>query len=70
MNALAAHKHWIYGIVVALVGVLLARVISPTLENDAARFALLILGHLSCLLGLFIIAKGVFLRHREEDSDN
>ena len=62
-----SQKHWIYGILVALVGVLLARALSPELSGDGLRFATLLLGHAACLLGLFIIARGVFLRHREED---
>lgn len=69
MNAIANHKHWIYGVAVALAGVLLARGFSPNLEGDGPRFAVLLLGHVTCLLGLFLIARGVFLRHREEDSD-
>lgn len=66
-NSLRNQKHWLIGIVVAFSGVLLARGISPNLDGDGARFAVLLLGHAACLLGLFIIARGVFLRHRAED---
>lgn len=69
-NFFRDQKHWVIGIVVALTGALLARGVSPNLESDGMRFAVLILGHTTSLLGLFIIARGVFLRHKEEDTEN
>ncbi|MGN0834423.1 MAG: hypothetical protein ACI4QA_01145 [Candidatus Spyradosoma sp.] len=70
-SEIAAQKHWIIGIAVALVGVLISRAVCPLIEVGDVRFAVMILGHVFCLAGLLVIMRGVFRRHRDdEDADD
>lgn len=63
----SSQKHWFVGISVALLGVAAVRLICPEIEENGVRFAAMIFGHFLCLAGLFVIAHGVFKRHRTED---
>lgn len=63
----SSRKHWFVGISVALLGVAVARIICPGIEENGVRFAAMIFGHFLSLGGLFIIAHGVFKRHQAED---
>lgn len=65
-NGASPKKHWILGISVALVGVILARLVCPEIDANGLRFAVMIFGHFLCLFGLFIIAHGVFKRHQSD----
>lgn len=63
----SAKTHWILGIAVALVGVVLARLVCPEINTNGIRFAVMLVGHFLCLVGLFIIAHGVFKRHQSDE---
>ncbi|MGF0069095.1 hypothetical protein [Candidatus Spyradosoma sp. SGI.093] len=69
-SEIAAQKHWIIGISVALVGVLISRIVCPLIEVGDVRFAVMILGHAFCLVGLLVIMRGVFRRHSEDDAED
>lgn len=59
-------RFWITGTAVALVGVVIARVVAPALENaagDEIFLAVKVLGHVVALAGIFLIARGIFKNH-------
>lgn len=64
--SIIAQKHWIIGVVVALLGVLVVRGICPKTDENW-RLAVMVFGHVLCLSGLFIIMRGVFHRHSGDE---
>ena len=64
----AGQKHWVAGISVALAGVAVARIIAPRFFADAGTAGTLVAvaGHALCFAGLFIIARGVHRRHKDD----
>ncbi len=63
-NFLVEQKHWFVGVVIVLLGILLSRVISGRVEE--AQLLVIICGHALCLLGIFVIVRGIFLRKSAE----
>lgn len=54
-------RFWITGTLVALLGVVVARLVAPQLEEDSHSVFLVVktLGHLVAFLGIFLIARGI-----------
>ncbi len=59
-----ARRYWISGIIIALVGIALARVVASHLDPKAAAIAKVV-GQLLALGGLLIIALGIKRRTTE-----
>jgi len=57
----AAHRYWIVGAVIALIGVLLARVVAPHFE-PRPRTTINAVGRLLGMAGLVVIAIGISRR--------
>ena len=59
---------WSIGTVVALGGVVIARLLSPEMESDSSRIMVAVLGRLIALTGLCIILFGIHRRIRGDQS--
>ena len=63
-NVMSNAKFWITGVVVALAGVALARVVGPGLAGTT-RIVVVVAGQFLALAGLFIICLGVRRRIKQ-----
>lgn len=64
---------WITGTAVALAGVVVARVIAPELDGNAAAggnvaFVVKTLGHILAFVGIFLVARGIG-KHSNKDNE-
>lgn len=61
-------RFWIAGTLVALAGVVIARVISPRLEDAHSLYIVVkTLGHLVAFAGIFLIARGISKKSGDGD---
>jgi hypothetical protein len=65
----AARRYWISGIVIALTGVILARLIAPHLSEKTAIFVK-VAGQLIAIVGLVVIPIGVSRRVSSDNGKN
>jgi hypothetical protein len=61
----ASARRWLLGTLLALIGVVLARLVAPTCTKSTST-GLTLVGQLLGLTGLFIIARGIRRRLHEE----
>lgn len=59
----ASARHWLAGIALAIVGVVVARFVAPAFEARP-RAGLALLGELTALAGLYVIVLGIRRRLR------
>ncbi len=52
-------KYWIAGVGTCVVGLILARVISPTISDPVIQLSLFVFGAALCITGLAIIIIGI-----------
>ena len=64
----AARRYWIAGIVIALIGVFLARVVAPHFDNQTGVM-LTVAGRLLGMGGLIVIAIGISRRVSSSQRD-
>jgi hypothetical protein len=65
----AARRYWIVGAVIALIGVLLARVVAPHFDNQP-RVMLNVAGRLLGMGGLIVISIGISRRISATQKDD
>lgn len=61
-------RFWIYGVATALVGVAVARLISPHFQDSHSVYIVVkTFGHLVAFAGIFLIARGIS-KSKQSDS--
>lgn len=67
-NKIAQQRHWLLGIFVIVVGVVLKRSLAPHFDGNINMLCS-IAGTIFCLVGLYLIVRGIYARHLTDDEN-
>jgi len=69
MNGMNIRSYWIAGVLTALAGVAVARIVAPALHSSQVSICMTIVGQLVAISGLFIVMLGTRKRYRAMKRD-